>query len=282
MIDYKMGSFGVLNIDDMENQPLFLLDGGIENRYKEKYEFSNDERQEYNGYLFQYTLEGKGIFEKNNVYNEIEKGEGFFVRFPEKSKYYIERNSEFNWKFIYLHFDGVAAIPFLDKINKLCQYKFKLGVNSLPIIMAMNFQNKMMNGDRLDKYEGGEFLYKFLCAVLREIESPNINNTNNIVKKAEDIMNIEYGSIDGIERLANRLGISVEHFIRIFKAEKNITPIKYLTNLRIQSAMNELLNTDEKLDIIANKSGFSNGNYFCKVFRKYIGMSPTEYRNSRK
>ena len=282
MIDYKMGSFGVLNIDDMENQPLFLLDGGIENRYKEKYEFSNDERQEYNGYLFQYTLEGKGIFEKNNVYNEIEKGEGFFVRFPEKSKYYIERNSEFNWEFIYLHFDGVAAIPFLDKINKLCQYKFKLGVNSLPIIMAMNFQNKMMNGDRLHKYEGGEFLYKFLCAVLREIESPNINNTNNIVKKAEDIMNIEYGSIDGIERLANRLEISVEHFIRIFKAEKNITPIKYLTNLRIQSAMNELLNTDEKLDIIANKSGFSNGNYFCKVFRKYIGMSPTEYRNSRK
>ena len=282
MIDYKMGSFGVLNIDDMENQPLFLLDGGIENRYKEKYEFSNDERQEYNGYLFQYTLEGKGIFEKNNVYNEIEKGEGFFVRFPEKSKYYIERNSEFNWEFIYLHFDGVAAIPFLDKINKLCQYKFKLGVNSLPIIMAMNFQNKMMNGDRLHKYEGGEFLYKFLCAVLREIESPNINNTNNIVKKAEDIMNIEYGSIDGIERLANRLEISVEHFIRIFKAEKNITPIKYLTNLRIQSAMNELLNTDEKLDIIANKSGFLNGNYFCKVFRKYIGMSPTEYRNSRK
>lgn len=282
MIDYKMGSFGVLNIDDMENQPLFLLDGGIENRYKEKYEFLNDERQEYHGYLFQYTLEGKGIFEKNNVYNEIEEGEGFFVRFPEKSKYYIEKDSELNWKFIYLHFDGAAAIPFLNKISELAYYKFKLDVNSLPIIMAMKFQNKMMNGERLQKYEGGEFLYKFLCAVLREIESPSINNINNIVKKAEDIMDVEYASIEGIESIASRLGISIEHFIRVFKAEKSITPIKYLTNLRIQSAMNELLNTDEKLDIIANRNGFSNGNYFCKVFRKYIGMSPTEYRNSRR
>ena len=148
--------------------------------------------------------------------------------------------------------------------------------------MAMKFQNKMMNGERLQKYEGGEFLYKFLCAVLREIESPSINNINNIVKKAEDIMDVEYASIEGIESIASRLGISIEHFIRVFKAEKSITPIKYLTNLRIQSAMNELLNTDEKLDIIANRNGFSNGNYFCKVFRKYIGMSPTEYRNSRR
>lgn len=281
-MDYKMGSFGVLNIDEMKNQPLILLDGGIESRFKEKYEFLNDERPDYSGYLFQYTLEGKGIFEKDGVCNEINKGEGFFIRFPENSKYYIENDAKVPWKFIYLHFDGDTVKPFLDKLDYKYKGKFKLDINSISITKAIKFQNRMMNGDRLQKYEGGEFLYRFLCSVLREVENPRIDNVNNIVKRAESIMEDEYGKLEGIDSLANRLGVSLEHFIRSFKSEKNITPIKYLTNLRIQSAMNELLNSNEKLDVIANRNGFSSGNYFCKVFRRYVGMSPTEYRISRK
>lgn len=46
--------------------------------------------------------------------------------------------------------------------------------------------------------------------------------------------------------------------------------------------MNDLLNTNEKLEIIANRNGFSSGNYFCKVFKKSVGMSPNEYRRNRR
>lgn len=281
-MEYNMGVFGILNIDDMKNQPLFLLDGGIENRFKEDYEFFNDKRPEYKGYLFQYTLEGKGIFERDGCYREVDKGMCFFVKFPDKSRYYLPQKSEVAWEFLYLHFDGEAVRPFFDKLNEICECPFKLDFNSIPIRMILKFQNNMMERKGINKYEGGEFLYKFLCALLREIEHPTGRDINTMIRKAEIIMKDEYGMLESIEDLASRFEVSLEHFTRKFKAEIGITPIRYLTNLRIQSSINDLLNTNENLEAIANKNGFSSGNYFCKVFRKSVGMSPIEYRKSKK
>ena len=95
-------------------------------------------------------------------------------------------------------------------------------------------------------------------------------------------MEEEYASIEGIEELAERLKVTVEHLTRTFHREKNLTPIRYLTGVRLQAAMNDLLNTQDGLELVARRSGFSNGNYFCKVFRRYLNMSPAEYRRSKK
>lgn len=102
---YKIGSFGILNIDDMNNPPLLLLDGGIEKRFNENYEFFNNKRPEYKGYLFQYTLQGRGVFEKNGYCNDINEEEGFIVKFPEESKYYLNKNDNISWMFIYILMD---------------------------------------------------------------------------------------------------------------------------------------------------------------------------------
>lgn len=88
----------------------------------------------------------------------------------------------------------------------------------------------------------------------------------------------EYNTLEGVDEVAKRLGISQEHLTRSFKTEQGIPPVRYLTNLRIQAAMNDLLDTEDLIQDIALRTGFSNGNYFSKVFRKYAGMSPGEYR----
>ena len=53
---YTKGVFGVLNLESLSDEPMVLLDGGIESRYKEDYFFDNSCRSNYHGYLFQYTL----------------------------------------------------------------------------------------------------------------------------------------------------------------------------------------------------------------------------------
>ncbi|MFQ7549495.1 MAG: hypothetical protein ACLRMZ_03190 [Blautia marasmi] len=47
-----------------------------------------------------------------------------------------------------------------------------LDESSPPIRMALHLQKRLTNGERLQKYQGGEFLYRFLCALLRETEHP--------------------------------------------------------------------------------------------------------------
>lgn len=279
-MEYNRGIFGVLNQDDMEGQPLVLLDGGVESRLGETYDFFNDDRPGYEGFLFQYTLGGEGVFEKNNSGYKVRRGQGFLVQFPEKSRYYLENGRDEPWEFLYLHFLGDGAIPFVRKIRNICPDLMSLDESSPPIRMALHLQKRLTNGERLQKYQGGEFLYRFLCALLRETEHPAAQKKSSAVQRAAEIMEEEYPRLTGIEELAARLDLSPEHLSRAFKDEMGRAPLSYLTGLRLQSAMNDLLGTEWSIDSIARKNGFSNGNYFAKIFRKHVGISPGSYRES--
>lgn len=279
-MEYNRGIFGVLNQDDMEGQPLVLLDGGVESRLGETYDFYNDDRPGYEGFLFQYTLGGEGVFEKNNSGYKVRRGQGFLVQFPEKSRYYLENGRDEPWEFLYLHFLGDGAIPFVRKIRNICPDLMSLDESSPPIRMALHLQKRLTNGERLQKYQGGEFLYRFLCALLRETEHPAAQKKSSAVQRAAEIMEEEYPRLTGIEELAARLDLSPEHLSRAFKDEMGRAPLSYLTGLRLQSAMNDLLGTEWSIDSIARKNGFSNGNYFAKIFRKHVGISPGSYRES--
>lgn len=275
---YRYGSFGVLNKDEMENAPLQLLDGGIEYRYQENYEYHNAGRPGYQGYLFQCTLKGEGCFEKNGECIRLTPGRGFLVRMPEDSRYFLPESA--SWELVFLHFDGPAAAAFQEKIEELCGGVFKLHEDSRAIEMIVHLQNRMLNGDYLRKYEGGKFTYEFLCALLTEIESPSVTDKKSfgIVNQAIEIMEEEYTSLSGVLELAERIGVSWEHLTRSFRREMGCAPVKYLTQLRLQAAMNQLLNSDDTIEEIACKNGFANGNYFNKVFRKHTGLTPTQYR----
>lgn len=278
MREYQRGSFGVLDLDDMEEKPMILYDGGVEFRQKEPYGFYNENRRGYGGYLFQYTLSGSGIFEQDGQPRRVEKGQAFLVSFPEKSKYYLPKEQQGGWEFAYLHFGGVAAKPFVDKIKTEYGSLFWINPGSQPVCMMLALHEKQMQGAGLRKYEGGEFLYRFLCALLRELEQPPETGRSPVVRMACEIMEQEYGTLEGVEALASRLGVSLAHFSRIFKEKNGISPIRYLTNIRIQKAMNDLLNTEYNLREISERNGFSGQNYFCKVFHRVTGMTPMEYR----
>lgn len=281
-MEYKKGLFGVLNPAGFEKQPLVLLDGGIERRFHEDYYFNNEKRHGYCGYLFQYTLSGCGCFEREGRFYSVGEGEGFFVGFPDNSRYSIQENGDDAWEFLYLHFDGPAAEAFAGKIKELYPAVFSLGKASLPIRMALELQERLTQGGRLQKYEGGEFLYQFLCALLREAERPQTAAGGSIVDCAAAIMKEEYFSLQSLEELAARLHVSPEHLSRTFTSEMGVNPNAYLTELRLQSALNDLLDSEEGVAAIAEKNGFTSGNYFIKVFRKHVGISPGRYRKERK
>ena len=91
-------------------------------------------------------------------------------------------------------------------------------------------------------------------------------------------MRKRYPSIQGIEEVAGRLSVSPAHLSRTFRKERGISPVEFLTRQKLQAAVNDLLGTDKRVETIARENGFSNGNYFGKVFRRYMGISPGAYR----
>jgi len=79
--------------------------------------------------------------------------------------------------------------------------------------------------------------------------------------------------------LATRFGCSEGYFFRIFKRQTGKTPITYLTEIRVQHAMDALRNTTMTIDKIARLVGYRDPLYFSRVFRKVTGRSPGAVRS---
>lgn len=79
--------------------------------------------------------------------------------------------------------------------------------------------------------------------------------------------------------VANDHYITPSYFSRLFKEETGYSFSEYLNKLRIQESCLLLKNTPYKIYEIANKVGYREYKYFARVFKKYTGLTPTEYRH---
>lgn len=272
------GTYGFLNPGQLPDEPLLLLDFGIEKRQAEHYDFTNINR-DYDGYLFQYTLQGKGLFEAEGEVCPLLPGTAFFSLIPENSRYYLPAGEPADcWEYFYIHFQGTAALPFFRKIRDSFGYVLSLPADSFPVQMWLNLHEDMGKGRQLRRYEGGELVYRFLSSLLRTLESPAMPGLSSCVEDSILYMKEHFPEHFSIEELAGLKGLSSAYFTRLFTRETGQAPLSYLTDLRLSHALSLLLNTSLSVEAIARECGFSCGNYFCKVFRRASGCSPAEYR----
>ena len=88
-----------------------------------------------------------------------------------------------------------------------------------------------------------------------------------------------YDRIESLSEVADYVNINAEYFCRLFKAETGVTFNSYLTNYRIQKAVELLTKTELKVYEVAEKVGYSNLSYFSRVFKKVTGVNPFFYKN---
>ncbi|MBI1757348.1 MAG: helix-turn-helix transcriptional regulator [Fimbriimonas ginsengisoli] len=81
---------------------------------------------------------------------------------------------------------------------------------------------------------------------------------------------------------ARSAGLSADHFLRLFREFFGITPHRYLTARRVESAKRLLSETDLSVSEIALESGFSGPTSFGRLFRAVVGCSPSAYRRAKK
>lgn len=81
-----------------------------------------------------------------------------------------------------------------------------------------------------------------------------------------------------IYNAAYKLGLSAEHFIRVFRQEMHMTPYQYLLRLRIEAAAGELVASDKAISTISEHYAFENQFHFSRVFKKCTGLTPSAYR----
>ena len=97
--------------------------------------------------------------------------------------------------------------------------------------------------------------------------------------KAKAIMrDLAFSQEVSLQRVAELAGMSKFHFLRHFKENVGLTPMQYLTILRVDMAKNRLVQGD-KVIAAAFASGFADLSTFNKAFRRNTGITPSSYRS---
>ena len=99
-------------------------------------------------------------------------------------------------------------------------------------------------------------------------------------EKGKELMDENYLHLYGVAQVSEILGISASYFYDAFSASFKIPPKHYLTNLKIKRAKAMLLTSQSKVREITIKVGFKNRVAFERSFKKLVGISPSEYRQS--
>jgi AraC-like DNA-binding protein len=83
------------------------------------------------------------------------------------------------------------------------------------------------------------------------------------------------------KELADFAGVSERHLNRCFKQEVGMTPLNYLNRYRLQQAKTLLEQTGLSVTEIMSRVGYADSSHFAHVFRREVGISPSEYKKEK-
>ncbi len=110
-----------------------------------------------------------------------------------------------------------------------------------------------------------------------------LDSDQQMMMKLMDYLSEHIGDSElKIEELADAVNLSRSVFYGKLKAKVGMTPVEFLKHIRIQKAEELIVRTKDPFSQIAYTVGFTDPKYFTKCFKKATGMTPSEYRNTKK
>lgn len=124
-------------------------------------------------------------------------------------------------------------------------------------------------------------LLRYYCGSKNELDRMIYHNVLRL-RPVMDYISEHFKEKIYIEELADMINVSADYFTKMFKESIGKTPIDYINAMRVNYSMELLTTTEMAMSDIADIIGFCNPNYFHKIFKQYIDMSPLGYRKSVK
>ncbi len=146
--------------------------------------------------------------------------------------------------------------------------------------MGFSLYHQLENMKSVD--EVSKNLLEFSKKVAGELHKLQSDSCQLIIQRAKEYIEKNYMNESiSLTTAAENVVVSTGYLSVLFKKETGINFVDYLTNTRMEKAKNLLKNTEMKTYEIAYKIGYSNPHYFSVAFKKYSGMSPSEYRSQK-
>ncbi len=223
------------------------------------------------------------LFEDNGKTFKGEPGNTFII--PADTTHRDTFNYSKGLKVLLIHFSWGALPEYFTKVNNS-------NINKIPKESAFEI-SCLFDAIRMDSGHGTEdhilanarlinllMLFHRETAILqkKKIKNDTSSNQKRLLVAAKNYIEKNYTKPIRLEEVAAALEVSPFYLSRIFSRESDFSLFRYLTEIRIHEAKKLLWEGRHIVGDIAIMVGFESSNYFSKVFKKYVGCSPTNYK----
>ncbi|MCG7384671.1 response regulator [Paenibacillus sp. ACRRY] len=126
------------------------------------------------------------------------------------------------------------------------------------------------------------WINKLFGQVLDYSSAKKSTKSKNLLELAKSYINNHFSDSElSVEQISQDLYISSSYLRKIFKNELDITVTDYITKLRMNKAKELILQGNVKITDISSMVGYNYSPYFSTSFKKFFGVSPSEFENNK-
>lgn len=229
-----------------------------------------------------FSAAGSGMLEYDEKKIRIGPGEYFFLPKDKPHTYYPEGGA---WDVRWIAFEGSICEKMLARFGM-----------TAPIVITPDDETEMEKiFDRMILSQDNDILYcdhtcsglvyDYLIEFHRHMD-PGADSSRSrqmsMLLPVLRFMNDNFRSDISMTQLSEVMGVTPQHFCRVFGSTMNIRPNEFLTRIRLDEAKRLLSEKNMSVSDAAAASGFRDAGYFSTVFRRHEGMSPAEYKKKMK
>ena len=230
-------------------------------------------------YQINYITEGAGIFENEHGKFQVKEG-SLMVIFPNEWHRYRPLKTT-GWAENYVGFKGKIADQLLaNQVFSNRQPVIQCGIKEEIIdthLKIMDLAEKEQPG--YQQIASG-MIVKLLGYII-SFEKQKDFSGKRIAKVIEEVRFLMRQNVEkefNLEELAKQQNVGYSYFRRMFKKYTGVSPGQYHLQLRIIRAKEMLVSTDKSIKEISLELGFQTIHYFSLIFKKKVGMNPSEFR----
>jgi AraC-like DNA-binding protein len=236
-------------------------------------------RQHLSNHLLIYCWRGCGQLWVGD--NQWEVAAGDVLLLPAGTAHAYRADPQIPWSIYWVHFDGRLAAHY-TALLALEQPIVRLGI--LPSLVAQFDALLALRhaAYALTPFVHGSCLLKALLTGLADQIARNTSGHGNLNLNAVlNLMQSRLAMELDLDDLAREARLSKYHFIRRFRHLTGHTPIQHFIHLKMQHACQLLDSSPDPVKRIAAAVGYEDPYYFSRLFKRVIGVSPQQYRDSR-
>jgi len=253
------------------------------------YDIRTDSSYDWNGRLrghtpftvLQHTVSGAGNLQYERRRFRLRAGDSMLLIVPHNHRYWVEDGGR--WEFFWISMSGQEAVRIHRMIQATTGPVLKLKAQTIEHIADCCLQ--LIDGAGETAGSASAIAYEAATALYDDIfGAPPPDADDGEDAAVHHVVEHVVANLDkelSVAELAEIAGLSRAHFSRLFTASQGVPPAGFVRQERMRRAA-RLLTSHSHLPMkeIAVMTGFDDPNYFAKVFRRFFGTSPTEFRET--